>query len=540
MISCSSLVVLAALLPPQGQTPAPAAPPSLASIPQVDVMRAVIGVKGADPATIDVTLRGMRGGQAYVLGNEGRPGVTAVIGGFARTPGVGGKAGVSFLFFLHRYEGGLFFLEAQILNDAMRDAPGKVEVNWKIELASAVVAEGSKELPDQTGVMIVAGKPRFAPRSDLLAQYVRGLPSPASMGGVPRDDADPKPDADPNPNTHAPGSPRNRYVAHDAAKFLFTQDPRYLERLMDFVAAQARRPYHLSEATGEPFYQSRYPEAYFVEGHPELKTYRETFGRILMTDADRDTGNMNGWDHEHMDVEELYAAYMLIGSRVARREIVLIAEELMSTRYVREERKFQHSARAFGWCARALVRAYQVTGARRYLDGVKRMMASVEAHCIKDGPYPGLVPQDPKDDHLKNERWESPFMVAVAASALALYHDVEPNDPQALEMLEFCGDLLVNRGWSDSANGFFYNYSLDSSGHGENAYAQTNGVATWICSPLVEIAAALPPEKAEKKERYLSVAKRLFDKNREDQIAVPTHDYFYRWFLRAQKEFVGN
>ena len=78
------------------------------------------------------------------------------------------------------------------------------------------------------------------------------------------------------------------------------------------------------------------------------------------------------------------------------------------------------SAQRFGWTARALVRAYQATGNLRYMDAVRRMMESLRVHRIADGPSPALVAQDPVPDKFSDGPWESPAMVAVAASAIAL------------------------------------------------------------------------------------------------------------------------
>lgn len=513
-----------------GVLAAQAPDPTAASAPILDV---TVSVQGAGESRFTYGLTASSGVRVFALSTEGRPGIQAVVGGHGRTASVGGKSGLTFLFFLHFREDRSMFLEAQLLNDAIAAPPGRVQAAWDVALQGKSVASGKQAFADETGVTIFAGGARPAPRSDLVAGLLATMPSPPTgIRGVPSPGRRAG-DADPVRNTHQTGSPRNRWIAVEAARFLASNDEGHLERLLDFVAAQARRPYHLSEANGEPFLQSKYPTAAFIEGKPELRAHRETFGRMALPKAAFDAGGFNGWDHEHMNVEELYAAYALLGSRVARRELVLIAEQLLSTRYVKDEGQHQHSARAFGWVARLMVRAAQATGEPRYREGVRRMMGSLKKHWQPDGAYKALVPQDPRGDHMPDERWESPFHVAVATSALALHLRQFPDDAVARELLTFCGDLLVDQGYSAKNGGFYYDYSVESArknGDGK----QTKGVALWICAPLVEVAWAQP---ADARQKYLAPARRLWNANRTEDWGKPADDVYWRWFLPAVKEF---
>ncbi|MFG0319455.1 MAG: hypothetical protein ACF8XB_19450 [Planctomycetota bacterium JB042] len=515
-----STLLLGALLPAvRAQSSAP-------------LLAATVRVEGGGETRFEYGTTGSTGLRAFALDTEGRPGVAAVVGGHGRTGPIGGKSGLTFLFFLHFHDDRSVFLEAQLLNDAIDDPPGKVAAAWEVSLQGREVAKGNGRFADETGVTIFAGTTRAAPRADLVAELLSTMPAPGTIRGAPP--PGPKAD-DPDPvrNTHQTGSPRNAWVAVDAARFLSTGEAGHLERLLDFVAAQARRPYHLSEANGEPFLFERHPTAAFIEGKPELRSHRATFGRMQLPPAAFDAGGFNGWDHEHMNVEELYAAYVLLGSRVARRELVLIAEQLLSTRYVKDEGQHQHSARAFGWVARLLVRAAQATGEPRYRAGVRRMMGSLKAHWQPNGAYKALVAQEPRGDHMPDQRWESPFHVAVATSALALHLRVFPDDAEARELLRFCGDLLVDQGYSPRNGGFFYDYSVESSAKNGDG-KQTKGVALWICAPLVEVAWAVPEGE---RAKYLAPARRLWDANRVEDWGKPSHDIYWRWFLPAAKEF---
>ncbi|MEE3326860.1 MAG: hypothetical protein VX252_05975 [Myxococcota bacterium] len=498
-----------------------------------ELVQATVKVEGSLPKRFSYGFGQTEGWEVYAFSTEEREGLVALIGGYGRTPDIGEKSGLSVLFFLHFYANRTAFLELQILNDAMDNPPGAVNVDYEVRFRGDVVASGTRRMADETGLGFTGGEPFFAPREDLWEKYLSQMPLAGSVHGISRTDAEKKEDPDEVRNTHQSGSPRNRWASIEASKYAQTGDDRYLARLMDFVMAQARRPYHLSEKNGEPFLFSKYPDARFIEGKPEKRAYLETFGRILLEDSDFDNGGYNGWDHEHMNVEELYAAYVMLGSRIARRELVLIAEELLSTRYVKDEGKHQHSARAFGWNARALIRAWQATGEERYRNAVRRMMDSLRAHWSPAGAYRTLIAQKPRNDHMPDQMWESPFMVAVATSTIALYLREEGEDEEARELLKFCGDLLVERGYSPAGGGFYYDYSAESSDKTGDG-TKTRGVVFYIVSPLVDVAEFVPENE---RQKYLTPAKRMFDLNKNEPWGSPASDVYHRWFLKAAREF---
>jgi hypothetical protein len=512
--------------------PGPAAPPPPGL---ADLLVGRIAVSGAEPLEFRFGLETSDGIRFYRFSGEQRPGVAAVLGGYTRTKGKDERSGVSLYLFLHLYDDGAHFLEGMLLNDAMSAPPGKVEATWKIAYRGATVVEGGGPLFDQCGIGFAAGEPRFAPREDLLEKYLKSLPAPESVRGVSFADATKVDDPDPTANTHAAGSPRNRYHAVEAAKYHFGGDAQYLARLMDYVLVQARRPYHLAEVDGTPFRSDAHPDCRFLEGRPELKAYLETFGRLSLAPGEIESPPQNGWDHEHMNVEELYAAYVFTGSRLARRELLLIAEQLLTTPYVKEPGYPQHSARAFGWVARALVRAAQASSDPRYLDAVRRMMDSLRKGAVMEGAYRALVPQAPRGDHMADERWESPFMVAVAASAIALYLEASPEDERARDLLRFCGDLLVDQGYSPTNGGFFYDYAVDS-GKKTGVGDRYDGVVLMIPSALVAVARELPEAQ---REKYLAPARRVYAAQSAQPWGKPSQDHFHRWLLLAARELDG-
>ncbi len=493
--------------------------------------QATVHVAGAEATTFDLGAGGANGLKTYGLTPEARDGVRLVVAAVGRSDGTSGSVGLSVYLFVHFYADGTRFIEGQILNDAMVDPPGRVEADYRVSIEGDVVLEGHRSFADETGIGFHGGKPRFVPRIDLLTRYRQGIPDPDLVTGVSLDDANAADDPDPVKNTHQTGSPRNRWHCVQAVKYLFTEDDRYLDRLMDFVDAQARRPYHLGEPNGEPFFEARYPTAFFVEGRPLIRDGRASFGRGKLPKSAFDADGYNGWDHEHMNAEELFAAYMMFGSRIARRDLVLIAEQLLTTSYAEEEGRHQHSARAYGWVARMFVRAYQATGEERYLDAFRRMTRSLKVSWVK-GEHPGLVPQPARRDIMGEEKWEFPFHVAVATSALALYLREVRDDAEALEMLQFCADLLVDRGYCEEKGGFYYAYSVESDRKAGDG-SQTNGVAFWPTSPLVDAGLLLKGNRL----KYLKPAARLWNVNRTQPWGLPSSATYHGWFLSAAGQF---
>jgi len=524
------LVLLVPLLPAQQDAEPSSEQPSTKRRAFIEVE---VELAGAEKTSFSYGFAGSEGWTVYLQSTEGRQGLSAVVGGYGRSAGPEGKSGLTVLFFIYFFDNSESLVEVQILNDALTQPAGRIEADYKVTYLGKVLGEGRHAFPDQAGLAFWSGKPRFAPRLDLWTKYTDQLPGAGMITGLPDESAARKADPDPVRDAGAAGGPRNQYVAAEASRYLYTQDGGYLEQLLDFVVAQARRPYHLTGEQGEPFFHSEHPEAAFVNGRPEPLVYQETFGRVALTSAQLDSDGYTGWAADSLDVEELYAAYLLAGSRLARRELVLIAEELLCTDEVREKNHPQGSAQRFGWTARALVRAYQATGERAYMDGVRRMLESLRQRRIVDGPSRALVPQDPDPRYFAAERFERPAMVAVAASAIALYLREARSDADARELLEFCGDLIVDQGFNQDGGGFYEAYSVQSEARAGDGMANA-GEVLMIPSALVEIAEFAPDEK---REKYLAPARRIFTLNQMQRFGQPSSLEFHRWLLRAAKEF---
>lgn len=475
-----------------------------------------LGVGGAAPVTLSYGYEGATGLRVFSFGNEGRPGVAAVIGGTGRTPGPNGQSGVGILFFIHLFEDARSFVEVQLLNDAMVEPPGRVAVTYRLSHLGELFAEGSTELLDQTGLHFSGGTPRFAPRQGLQDAYLRHLPDLKQFGAAP-------------PVAAAPFEvplPPQRSAA--ALRFLAAGDPEdaaALRALLDGVRRSSERPFHLSRPNGEPFFQRQHPEAYFVAGRPEMKPYRETFDRILMIPDQLGNLGEPGWDAERLDGEELYAAYALLGSRLARRELVLLAEELLATAMVREELRQVPSAAEFAAAARLLVRAFQASGQDRYLDGVRRMLASLESYRVTAEPFRALAPRRPpaSGGDLGAEAFERTADVAAAALAIALFLEQSPGDRRALALLEFCGDLIVEQGTPKEGNGFYDAYSIESQARSGSG-AALEGAAIVIPAALVAVARSLPETS---REKYLAPARRAYQSVREEPWARPGTDLYW-------------
>jgi hypothetical protein len=113
---------------------------------------------------------------------------------------------------------------------------------------------------------------------------------------------------------------------------------------------------------------------------------------------DRTPSPRTAWDFEHLEVEELYAAARLWGSRLAAEELLLIAEGTL-TWGLPPSGAF-HSSRTLGWWLRVMARAYQISDNPRYC-----MVARSALGMISDGSYLHYLNRTPDDPDLLPEKW---------------------------------------------------------------------------------------------------------------------------------------
>ena len=285
-------------------------------------------------------------------------------------------------------------------------------------------------------------------------------------------------------NTHQSGSPRNQLSV-------------FLEALQSgrndlFRWAQSRawhamdlRPYHI-----DGFLASEHPDANLYEGiphgnePPERRLGRsEIPGRFpeYKQGLPEKGHGYNGFDPEHMTLDDIYECYLLTGSWPALDALRSAGEAMLTWKEVIPSGEI-HSARSFGWTLRALVQVHRATGEARYLDAARRLVARADSERGK-GPVKYLQRMKPDGRHLADQESDAPFMVAVALHGLSAYW-LETADPivppMAADLSDFC--MGAFRG-----TGFVADLPLDKPYTGGVADSPL-GVSSWIPGALAAAA----------------------------------------------------
>lgn len=285
-------------------------------------------------------------------------------------------------------------------------------------------------------------------------------------------------------NTHQSGSPRNQLSV-------------FLEALQSgrndlFRWAQSRawhamdlRPYHI-----DGFLAAEHPDANLYEGVPhsnEPPSRRLGRSEIPARFPEYKQGlpekghGYNGFDPEHMTLDDIYECYLLTGSWPALDALRSAGEAMLTWKEVIPSGEI-HSARSFGWTLRALVQVHRATGEARYLDAARRLVARADAERGK-GTVKYLQRMKPDGRHLADQESDAPFMVAVALHGLSAYWQQTADPlvpPMAADLSDFC--MGAYRG-----NGFVADLPLDKPYTGGTADAPL-GVSSWIPGALAAAA----------------------------------------------------
>ncbi|MCB9897608.1 MAG: hypothetical protein H6825_06375 [Planctomycetes bacterium] len=276
-------------------------------------------------------------------------------------------------------------------------------------------------------------------------------------------------------NTHTSGSPRNKLSVFLEAMQSERTDLFRWDRTRAFHAMDMR-PYHIIGFDADAM-----PWANLYEGvpHPNNKP-SESLGRAGM--ATRHTRykdglppnghGYDGFDPEHMTLDDVYECYLLTGSWPALDALHSAGEAMLTWQELRPD-GWIHSSRTFGWTLRALVQVFRATGERRYLDAARRYVARADAER-GHGDVKYLREMKPDPRHLE-EPHDTLFMVAVALHGLSAYFD-ETRDPivppMCVDLTAFC--MSGYRG----ASGFIPD--LPTRRVQTAGVAQADGVSTWI------------------------------------------------------------
>ncbi len=276
-------------------------------------------------------------------------------------------------------------------------------------------------------------------------------------------------------NTHQSGSPRNQLSVFLEAMQSGRAD------LHRWNVARARhamdlRPYHL-----EGFDADRMPWANLYEGTPHSNNSTEhSLGRKGMhnrhtewkEEIPRGGHGYNGFDPEHMSLDDVYEYYLLTGDWLALDALRSAGEAVLTWKEIVEHSI--HSSRTFGWTLRALVQVHRATGDPRYLDAARAYVAAAdEQRGTGDVKY--LRRMKPDRRHLADEHYDAPFMVAVALHGLAAYWH-ETRDPIVPPMV---ADLVSFEMSAYREGGFMPDMPTDRV-MTDGAPSSPLGVSEWI------------------------------------------------------------
>ncbi len=236
-------------------------------------------------------------------------------------------------------------------------------------------------------------------------------------------------------NTHTTGSPRNLLSVY----LEFMQSG----RAEAFAAGQARafhamdlRPFHI-----RGFRASDFPRANLYEGTPHVNEQpANRLGRSEMSARfpEYKTGlppaghGYNGFDSEHMTLDDIYECWLLTGDWVAHDALVSAGEAMLTWHTVQPGGDLW-AARNIGWTLRALVQVHRATGERRYLDAAADMVARADRER-GHGAVKYLRKGAPDPRHIADATSEAPWMVAIAIHGLCAYW-AESHDPAVPPLL---------------------------------------------------------------------------------------------------------
>ena len=309
-------------------------------------------------------------------------------------------------------------------------------------------------------------------------------------------------------NTHTTGSPRNKLTYFD--KFAMTGSQSAFRRA-ELFALHSRdiRTYHI-----EGFRREDRPGAVLWEGLPPWSFSTDKLGRDTLdpalaphrADIPQSGHGWNGFDIEHMTVDDLYEYYLMTGDLVTFDALDEIGQ-CVRTWPVYSLTRAPGTTRGVGWGMRAILQIYQVTGNPKMLDAANDLVASVAAtYGQTPSPETGLVyhyitEYPPHANHIADDEYDLPWQLAVAIHGMFLHHR-ETGDPRSLEIAMNVCDYLVDYCW----NGVAMNEALANDDHTYVNYKGDNtGVNTWIPSALTLAYRQNP------KPEYLSYAQIMYD-----------------------------
>ncbi|MBI4881252.1 MAG: hypothetical protein HY812_16575 [Planctomycetes bacterium] len=325
-------------------------------------------------------------------------------------------------------------------------------------------------------------------------------------------------------STHTTGSPRNRLTYFD--RFMISGARAWFEKEEVFALhSMDLRTYHI-----DGFRKEDHPNTYLMEGLPHYNSY-DQLGRDQISAAldpykagIPDKGHKwNGYDADHMVLDDLYEYYLLTGSRNALDAVRSIAEGI-NTWDSPSPWKAAHSSRSTGWTLRALMKAYAATGDARFLARAQGVVQSVQNFRGQSpSPLTGLLYHYLTRQvygaagHNMTLEYDLPWQIAVGMYGLALYGR-ETGDPAVDPILADLSNYIIDY----AVAGGVVLEALACDDHLDvNPKESNSGVNSWISSALA-IA-----WRVTKRAETLALAQKIFAENKT---GFGDADDSYHWF----------
>ncbi|MEQ8767676.1 MAG: hypothetical protein RL885_27485 [Planctomycetota bacterium] len=284
-------------------------------------------------------------------------------------------------------------------------------------------------------------------------------------------------------STHATGSPRNRYSY--LLPYLQTGLRHHFEWVEDFLhVSKNLRPYHWNTLE-KRFDADDYPGDRLFDGDWDWRRPGEGYqarqsmpAHYAAYQADHG-GPWNGWDQEHLSVDDLRDWYLVTGDPKALESIEEIAQGLRTYEMCRDSEGRVHSARVLGWGLRTLLEAYRLTGDEDYWQSATSMVQSVlskntQRFTLNEAGYfagwEPLIYKGQLRSGLTNYDHFKPWMSAVGGVGLMLYldqlgHRLERGIPPEVDPAHLTGlirdtAVLINDIGFRRNQGFIYEVDL--------------------------------------------------------------------------------
>lgn len=414
------------------------------------------------------------------------------------------------------YNDDSYAFEMAVLNDSIQRPLGQINGRLAVLFNGQLIHDSKVNLYDQTGVAFRFGDFNFSPRMDLLEPILEELPDVDLNVDVINGWTQQANDPDPVHNTHRTGSPRNKLL--DLAFSVYKYGPKWkvhTRALHDWVLAQIGmkgnfdgnfipgRPHWLSDDNTGQIYD--YDRFYNIDSNDQwplfgedgvlILPYRDSFGRKQLDPSLLQRGTRIAHDIEHLEVESLFAAAVLLGSEFAYRAVELIAQEYLDKTL--EDglcgRGYYHSSRTLAWGTNALLRAYQLTGKEKYLRAFRTILDNAftgrwttlmgKDYKKEDFPLPWI---QSRSSGYVNTQWnpdEAMWQAGIAGSIAFRAALVDP-DPVWRAKFENYGVYAADCvRFCYTPNGYYENYGFNEATRtAENELVPTklSGEITWI------------------------------------------------------------